>query len=246
LQVEVEGQYEVTAIGSNGCDATATISILSDGSTPLAEIDLPLLNDTLTCAITSIELLASGGSSYAWSNGLGNSANVSVTDPGLYVVTVTSDATGCSADATIEIFSNTTPPSLSIQNITQEDTITCAVPSIALQATGAANYNWAFNGSTSASISVTADGIYQVTGTGINGCTAIANYQVFEDLIVPLVTISNPSNNLQLTCDSTDIDVFAQGASIYSWSDQNGVVGNGSTYSIDAPGTYTVTGALSN
>jgi gliding motility-associated-like protein len=247
LQVEIAGVYEVTAIGSNGCDSTQTITILSDGSTPLAEIDLPLLNDTLTCDITSIELLATGGTSYAWANGLGNSANVSVTEPGLYVVTVTSDATGCSADATIEIFGNTTPPSVAIENTTQEDTITCATPSITLQASGAANYNWAFNGSGSSTVSVTGDGIYSVTGTGINGCTAIANYQIFEDLIVPLVTISNPSGNLQLTCDSTDIDVVAQGATTYVWEEAtSGVVGNAAGYTITNLGVYTVTGSLAN
>lgn len=247
LQVEIAGVYEVTAIGSNGCDSIAAISILSDGSTPLAEIDLPSGIDTLTCGITSIELVASGGTSYAWSNGLGNSANVTVTAPGPYVVTVTSDATGCSADATIEIYGNTTPPSVSIENITQEDTVTCSTPNITLQASGAANYNWTFDGSTDASLDVTGEGVYSVTGIGTNGCAAIANYEIFEDLIVPLVTISNPSNNVQLTCDSVDIDMVAQGATSYVWEEAtSGVVGNAAAYTITNLGVYTVTGTLAN
>jgi len=247
LQVETEGTYTVTGIGSNGCDATAEVIITNDGSTPLADISLPLSNDTLTCAITSIELVASGGSSYLWSNGLGGTASVNVTTPGQYTVTVTSDATGCSADATIEIFGNTTPPSVAIENITQEDTITCTTPSITLQASGAVNYSWALDGSINSTLDVTGDGIYSVTGTGTNGCAAIANYQIFEDVIVPLVTISNPSNNLLLTCDSTVINVVAQGATSYVWEEvSSGVVGNSAAYLIANPGVYTVTGTLAN
>ena len=48
----------------------------------------------LSCAVSSINVTATGGLTYSWNNGLGNNANAIITAPGTYTVTAT-DGNGC-------------------------------------------------------------------------------------------------------------------------------------------------------
>ncbi|MBS1744453.1 MAG: T9SS type A sorting domain-containing protein [Bacteroidetes bacterium] len=58
--------------------------------------------NTLSCNNSSIQVMATGGETYSWSGGLGNQATATITQAGIYVVTVT-NAAGCSATDMIEI-----------------------------------------------------------------------------------------------------------------------------------------------
>jgi hypothetical protein len=102
----------------------------------------------VTCAIPSISLTATGGTSYSWSNGtsvVSSIANLSVTSVGTYTVTVTSN--GCSSTANIVITQDTAATSSS-QTVTACDT-----------------YLWSVNGTT-----YTASGTYTFVGTNAAGC----------------------------------------------------------------------------
>jgi hypothetical protein len=79
--------------------ATQTITI---GSAVTAQITVIGNNTELSCYNPQITLVASGGSSYAWSGGLGNASIAIVTNPGTYTVTASSSA-GCSASASVVI-----------------------------------------------------------------------------------------------------------------------------------------------
>ncbi|MBL7904643.1 MAG: choice-of-anchor L domain-containing protein, partial [Bacteroidales bacterium] len=98
--------YTVTGTALNGCSASATSTVVVKPK-PTAGINAPATIE-LTCAVTSISLTATGGGSYSWSDGtniVGTSANLNVTAPGTYTVTVTS-ANGCSDGASITITQN--------------------------------------------------------------------------------------------------------------------------------------------
>jgi hypothetical protein len=98
--ITAPGTYTVTVTGSNGCSSTASITITQNTTAPAAGITSA--TTVLTCATTSISLTATGGGTYAWSNGLGSGATKSITAPGTYTVTVTG-SNGCTATASITI-----------------------------------------------------------------------------------------------------------------------------------------------
>ena len=100
----------------------------------------------------------------------GNTAVVNAS--GVYSVTVTNTATGCSSTTSITISQDNTAPSVSIVanpslTITQGQTAT-------LTAQGASSYSWS-TGDNTASIIVSTAGTYSVTGTAANRCTATAS-----------------------------------------------------------------------
>src|SRR5204863_344269 len=71
-----------TVIVSNGsCTASASTSVTVNAA-PVAGITNNSGTTVLTCTQTSISVTATGGSTYAWSGGLGNAANASITTAG--------------------------------------------------------------------------------------------------------------------------------------------------------------------
>ncbi len=163
--------YTVTVTGANNCSATASRTVTVN-SLPAAAINGP----TTICTGLSATLTASGGTSYSWSNGLGNTAQITVS-PGSntsYIVTVT-DINNCSAtaSATVDV---TSAPVATISGATQ----VCAGESVSLTANGGNTYQWANGLGNTAQISVspTTTTTYTVTATvGVN-CSAAASHTI--------------------------------------------------------------------
>ena len=244
--VNAQGIYSVYVIGANGCANTANFTITENTNTPTASITSNVPSNTLTCTTTSITLSASGSGTYSWSQGatnLGNSATISVTTPGTYNLIVTG-SNGCTATSSIVISQNTQVPSALITANPQTNILTCSTTSIALTASGGLSYSWS-NGTTnlgsSASINVSAPGIYTVIVTGANGCTATTNSTITQNIVAPTVTINNTTNTTTLNCTTTSINLNATGGASYSWSNGTSVVGTNAGLSVNSPGTYTVT-----
>ncbi len=103
LSESTTGTYSITYATAGVCGNSSSVS-LSIVAPPTISI---LGSDNLSCTAASVTRTASGASSYSWSNGLGNNAQVSITTPGIYTVTGTS-TDGCSATATTEVLDNTT------------------------------------------------------------------------------------------------------------------------------------------
>ncbi len=102
-------------------------------ATPTATI----INNTgvneLNCSLQVISVTASGGGNYSWSDGssiVGTSANLSITTPGTYTVTVTAP-TGCTDDELIVITSSPCPSI--ITNIEIPTLISCGVYDVAVK-----------------------------------------------------------------------------------------------------------------
>jgi hypothetical protein len=141
---------------------------------PVAGIN-PLSNAVLTCTTPSITITATGGGTYSWSNGtsvVGTNATLNVTTPGTYTVTVTA-ANGCTATATQTITQNNAAPLVTITPPVSS-VLTCTTTSISLTANGVGTISWSNPAliSINPTILVTTPGVYTVTLTAANGCTA--------------------------------------------------------------------------
>ena len=87
---------------SAGQCAVTTTQTIAIGAAVNAQISAIGNNTLLSCNNPQITLVASGGSSYSWSGGLGNASIAIVTAPGSYTVTASSSA-GCQDTLTIII-----------------------------------------------------------------------------------------------------------------------------------------------
>ena len=192
----------------------------------------------LSCANKSVTLTASAtgsGVGYKWSGG-GTASNKVVSASGTYTVTATVTG-GCSATKTINVTSNTTAPTVSINN---PETITCSKKTVTLSANATnVNYKWS-NGNTSKSFSTTVAGIYSLSVTATsNGCTASASKTVNQDITNPTLVLQN---NLALNCNIPNKVVTASvtakdGHAVnYAWSDGS----SNSDLNISTQGNYSV------
>jgi len=137
------------------------------------------------CAGGSVQLTATGGSTYMWSPGgsLDDStiANPTATPSATTTYTVVvGNGSGCTGTATATVSVNGSGPTVSLSTSggsCNAGVILIGWPgnpvTIQANAPGAVSYLWS-NGATSSSIQVTQGGIYCVTATDANGCTGSA------------------------------------------------------------------------
>ncbi|MCF8443872.1 MAG: gliding motility-associated C-terminal domain-containing protein, partial [Crocinitomicaceae bacterium] len=217
------GTYTVTVIGSNACAATSSITITSDQTAPTAIITNNTGSTVLHCNQTQVNVTASGGVSYLWSNGLGTNPTVNLTAGGTYTVTVTA-ANGCTDTETITI-NQLQNPTVTVSAITMcagaIGTLT-AVPS-----TPGGTFVWTqfpsnvqLPGNTaSVSISPTTNSIYNVQYFDTYNCpsnTSMANVTVNP---TPVANISGTNsicsgNTAILTANSS----LTGANGFYTWS----------------------------
>ncbi len=239
--------YTVSAT-NGGCTNTATVTV---NVNPLPIPGVTPVNPQI-CQGQSVNMTASGGTSYAWSPGTGLSATTgatvtaspNVTTP--YTITVT-DANGCSATIvnTVNFFTNPTVNAVSAApgvcptfttQLTANGAVTYAwSPAIGLSATNISNPNATPPNTTT----------YQVIGTDANTCTDTA----FVTVLVyprPVVGFSAPVTNgcAPLTVNLLDNSVIASGTiNSYIWTVES--MGTSSSqnpsFTFVTPGAYDVT-----
>jgi uncharacterized protein YvpB len=104
------GEYIVTVTDANGCEVTATYTVVQDTNT--LTIDEIITNTICTAEIGAIEITVTGGTepyTYLWSSPDGFTADTKDIEDlaaGDYTVTVT-DANGCEVTATYTVVQET-------------------------------------------------------------------------------------------------------------------------------------------
>ncbi|MHB1108068.1 MAG: gliding motility-associated C-terminal domain-containing protein, partial [Lutibacter sp.] len=108
ITVSAPGEYSVVVLdSSNGCAATATVTVAQNTTSPVVNISGPT---ELNCNAASITLNASGATvqgtaSYLWNTGA-TTASIVVNQAGEYTVVVTDSGNGCSGAKTITVTEN--------------------------------------------------------------------------------------------------------------------------------------------
>lgn len=206
--------YIVTVTDSNGCVQNDTVQIVVN--------PIPVIfagNDTAICINDTIQLNATGGTSYTWTPNQ-DISNVSVANPLVYPLSTTSyivegtDANSCKNSDTITITVNPLP------TITAgSDVQICIGDSAQLNASGGNTYLWTPN------LSLTADNIanplafpndtttYVVQGTDLNSCS---NYDTIIVIVNPLPVV-NAGLDVSI-CANDSVQLNATGTGTISWS----------------------------
>ena len=243
------GTYTLTVTKtSNGCIATDAITITQNITAPNANAGADKL---LTCTNTSylIGTVAIGGNTYSWSPSAGLSNNAiaqpTVSSPGLYTLTVTNTANGCTSSDDVDITKDISTP---IADAGANVTLTCTNPTLQIgTATIAGNsYSWSPSvGLSNANIAqptTSKTGNYTLTVTqNSNGCTSSDAVNVTIDSVRPA---ANAGINKVITCTNTThlIGSTAIAGNTYSWSPALGL--NSDTIAqptASTTGTYNLT-----
>ena len=188
------------------------------------------------CAGTSATLTASGGGTYQWSSPPGSAtATASVTPAATSTYTVTVTSNGCTGTDNVTVTVNPLPT----PSVTSTNPATCGMSNGSATAAGGVSYLWS-DSQTTATASNLASGIYTVTVTDANGCTATTSANV-TSTSAPSATASSTNE----TCGQSNGTVTATavgtcGAGFtYSW---NTMPAQSSAIATNLPaGTYTVT-----
>lgn len=240
ITVTTSGDYSVTVSAGAACsdDESMTVTV---NPTPATQITAS--GPLSFCQGGNVTLTATpaGAASYAWSNGGGSLAQLSVTSTSSYSVTVT-DANGCSAaDGPVDVTVNPIPTAPFIT--ADGPTTLCDGGSVNLSSSYFSGNTWS-NGQTASSINVSQSGTYSVTYTDAIGCSAASSSIDVTVNPVPSATFTLPAT----ACIADNATVtYTGGASAsaeYYW-DFGGATSNGSAqgpYTLSFPnvGTYTV------
>ena len=218
ISVNHGGTYSVTGTTTYGCSNSDSVTVVSLEN-------LSISGNTHICSGQSTTLSAVNGTgSYAWSTG-SNSQSVTVTDPGTYTVTVTLP-NGCSS-AVSTVVTTALLPTPSIVGSTS----ICQGQSTMLTATGGNTYVWS-TGSTTDHIDVSQTGVYTVTATNSEGCSAATNVAV---TVNPLPAVS--INGITSFCQGQSTTLTANGGVVYAWNNGDFTP----SVTISQGGVYTVT-----
>ncbi|PSJ71928.1 hypothetical protein C7N43_36830 [Sphingobacteriales bacterium UPWRP_1] len=222
--------YTLIATNANGCAAQDSVTVtVIGGNLPVTVPDI-----TICPGQTGI-LSVSGGSfsGYQWSNGA-STAQIAVSEPGQYSVTVTGMVNGCpiTAAGTATVSLQEAATTVTIPNIT-----ICPGQSGVLGALGGSfsGYQWS-TGATSEQILVSNIGQYSVTvSETVNGCEVTAS----DTATVTTYAAPEPviGGNFSFITGQSAVLLVQQGFAAYLWS-------NGQTtpaITVTSGGQYAVT-----
>jgi gliding motility-associated-like protein len=156
ISVDQAQAYSVT-VYDNGCSNTASVQV--------TQLNLPasfsLGNDTTFCGNFS-KVLSTGNQQTQWSTSV-TAAQITVTEAGTYIATISND---CGSVSDTIVISKNELPFVNLGN----DTAFCKGQLVLTAPTELRSYVWS-TGEQSQSISVSEAGTYSVTVTDVNGCS---------------------------------------------------------------------------
>ncbi len=194
------GTYSCTVTDNNGCSVTASETIID----PLV-LSVSLSSSAVKCfggntGLASVSSLTGGTPpyTYLWTPPGVTTATLTGASAGTYTLTVY-DKNGCNTTASVRV----TQPSKIRDSIT---TIGCGTATVGVRGgTPSYNYHWTPSGGFTATAIVYTVGIYTVTITDRNGCTASTT----ADITCPKIKHDEPTSNEDFgVCCDNDIKVY--------------------------------------
>jgi gliding motility-associated-like protein len=165
------------------------------------------MGESVTLTAVGIPLV----NQFQWSTGEA-SQSISVTQTGIYTVTVT-NSVGCSASASLPMGFLPLPNSDIVANgplsICEGDELELAVQNLPF----GIGYDWS-TGESSQSITITEAGSYSVLVTSISGCTSMSEVEI-SGLILPHIDLGED----RYVCSGDTVVLSVEGADVYSWPD---------------------------
>lgn len=240
----IAGTYNVTVTAPNGCTSTSTASVQANNTPPSAQAS----SDTLTCALTTVGILASTDAPdalFLWSGPGGFSATVADTSAslsGVYTVTVTNVANGCTTAANTTLQADIAPPALATG---VSGPIACPTPTVTVSANTPDGISFAWNGpggfvSDQQAPGVSVAGIYKVVVAGDNGCTATDSIAVSGDTNPPGAVATGDT----LTCAAPAVVIQGQSGTTgaaFSWTGPGGFSSGAQNPTVNVTGDYLLT-----
>ncbi len=245
--VSTPDNYAVTIYNAEGCSQVETVTIHvennmitglqafeNSGQTP---------NDGILCSGDEATLVATGGLSYLWSDGITSNSRI-VNESGTYSVEAF-NAEGCSKTNTIDIvvsnadFGNI--EALDSNGNTLSSPAICTNSSLLLRANGGVDYTWN-TGVTASEIIISNAGTYTVEIIDSNGCSntkSIIVDQINDDATI--VSLEGVDLD-QIFCPGESINLMVAGAQSTQWNTGNG----NPVLSVNTGGTYTASVVTSN
>ena len=238
------GTYSVTTTDASGCTATLSVTITQ----PQTGITLTETHTNVLCygnSTAGINQTVTGGTgpyTYLWSN-TATTEDLANLASGTYTVTTT-DANGCTATLSVTI----TQPSAALSMVSTIQNVVCVNGTGSVDLTvsgGTPNYTYLWsNNATTQDLLAVISGLYTVTVTDANGCTATFNSTVAQAVSSTPVQINNQTGTNILSCLTTAIVLQGTGGTNYTWN--AGSTPNSATNTFIAPGTYTLSTFDSN
>ncbi len=232
ITVNTSGSY-VATVSSGSCSAISTTMIVTVNGLPAANISAS--GPLSFCTGGSVQLSATGGTNYVWSNGSTVTA-INVNQSGSYSVIAT-NSNGCSATSNIQTVNVTSVPNAIIT--TNGNTSFCQGGSVVLSAPSGYNYVWT-NGATTQQVTVNTSGSFGVTVSSSSTCSSTSTPIA---VVVNALPTSNITSNGPLSfCAGGNVQLNATGGTSYLWS-------NGATSSstiVSQSGNYSVIATNSN
>ncbi|MBK8625595.1 MAG: hypothetical protein IPN86_08575 [Saprospiraceae bacterium] len=225
------GTYTVTVTDNTGCTSSSSVMVIVN-PLPTAAINLSetsgIAGDGEICNGDQATLTASGGNTYAWSNGVNTDINlVAPISTTTYTVTVT-DSNGCTDTEEQQIVVNPLPTAgidiAETSGISDNDGDICENDPIMLTATGGGTYEWSTTETTEDISPVLGVGAYTftVTITDTNGCTdsETVSVEVFPAAMAT-IAVTEMSGNVDddgMLCFDDEVTLTATGGTSYNWN----------------------------
>ena len=196
------GTYFVTVISNGGCTTIDTVIITA----PTSPVTAIITQNNVTCYggnDGSATIIPSGGTgpyTATWNtNPIQNGLSASGLSNGTYSVTVT-DNNGCNTTQNITI-SQPFPLNFNLSNLQNIDCFGGNNGGLSINITGGTgpySYNWNnYSFPDSNSIAGLSAGVYLLTATDMNGCSATSQYTITE----PSALITSVINSTNITCN---------------------------------------------
>ena len=231
--------YNVSVLLNQSLDVAPTIIGFNALDNPVCESS-PL---TFTATVGNLSppyafTLSNGSSttlgtaaSTAFSQGLTASGS------GVQTFTLTVSSDGQVVTATTSVTVNALP----VAGLMANGPLSCSQTSVMLSASGGGTYQFSSGASqigNGATATVSTAGVYSVTVTSANGCTATATTTVVDDQNVPTASLTN---NGPLTCSTTSVTLTAGGGATYRFSGGATQIGSTNQALVSTSGPYSVT-----